>query len=159
MKNAQPGRQAADNQVRGILPGLAQRGRTEFLMVNSVSAPSSALTTQGSNPSRSSPADIRAYLDFQILFSRVTSGQQPQVTAEAAGEPQASAEAAPASIEQDSDFQDFIAHRQLELSLRLNAEPEKVDRLTLMLLADAFSAGSQAAAIRPELPRYPLTLT
>jgi hypothetical protein len=127
-------------------------------MVNGVSAPSSALTIHGNNPSHSSPADIRAYLDFQILFSRVSSGQQPLVTTEAASEPQASTEVAPTAIEQDSDFQDFIAQRQLELSFRLNAEPKKVDRLTLMLLADAFSAGSQSAPIKPELSRYPLTL-
>ncbi|MCG4454055.1 hypothetical protein LJY18_12180 [Pseudomonas sp. MMS21-TM103] len=127
-------------------------------MINGVSAPSTALTTQGSNPSRSSPADIRAYLDFQILFSRVSSGQQPLVTAEAAGEPQVGTEVAPAGIEQDSGFQEFIAQRQLELSLRLNAEPERVDRLTLMLLADAYSAGSQSAPTTPEPLRYPLTL-
>ncbi|MDA7087311.1 hypothetical protein PH586_13040 [Pseudomonas sp. SA3-5] len=127
-------------------------------MINGVSAPSPALTTQGSIPSRSSPADIRAYLDFQILFSRVTSGQQPRITAEAAGDPQVGTEVAPAGIEQDNDFQEFIAQRQLELSLRLNAEPKQVDRLTLMLLADAFSAGSQSAPITPEPLRYPLTL-
>ncbi|WP_324733575.1 hypothetical protein [Pseudomonas paeninsulae] len=141
-----------------MLPDLAPSGRTELLMVNGVSTPSTALPAYSSNPSGNSPADIRAYLDFQILLSRVISGQQPLVTAEAAGEPQASAAIAPAAIEQDSSAQDFIAQRQLELGLRLNAEPKKVDRLTLMLLADAFSAGSQSAPTTPEPSRYPLTL-
>jgi hypothetical protein len=127
-------------------------------MLNGVSPSSSALTAHGSKPGRNSQADIRAYLDFQILLSRVSVGQQPRVTDDPAAEPQATTEnTAPALIEADSGFQQFIAQRQFELSLRLNAEPAQVDRLTLMLLADAFSAGSAPARAEPALP-YPLSL-
>ena len=126
-------------------------------MLNGVSPSSTALTAHDSNPSRNSPADIRAYLDFQLLLSRVSAGQQPVVSDVPAAEPQAIAHAAPAPIEADSGFQQFIAQRQLELSLRLNAEPAQVDRLTLMLLADAFSAGRPLAPTEPAL-RYPLSL-
>ena len=126
-------------------------------MLNGVFASSTALTAHGSNPSRSSQADIRAYLDFQILLSRVSAGQQPMVSDDTAAGAQEIPNTAPAHIEADSGFQQFIAQRQFELSLRLNAEPEKVDRLTLMLLADAFSAGSQSAPAESALP-YPLTL-
>lgn len=127
-------------------------------MVNSLSASSTALTAHGRNPSRSSQADIRAYLDFQILVSRVTAGQQPVVAKDTAADPEEAPHAAPALIESDSGIQQLIAQRQFELSTRLNAEPAKVDSLTLMLLADAFSAGSQSAPAEPELVQYPLTL-
>ncbi|MNF57393.1 hypothetical protein D3C84_389210 [compost metagenome] len=126
-------------------------------MLNGVSASSTALTAHASNPNRSSPADIRAYLDFQILLSRVSASQQPLVAGDTAANPEEIPNTAPALIESGSGFQQFIAQRQLELSLRLNAEPAKVERLTLMLLADAFSAGSQLARTEPALP-YPLSL-
>ncbi|MDM8350495.1 hypothetical protein P8H27_16595 [Pseudomonas sp. sp1636] len=127
-------------------------------MVNGVSASSTALPTPSRQPSGNGPADIRAYLDFQLLLSRVTAGQQPLASAETAVEPQTSAAVAPACIEHDSGFQQFIAQRQFELSVRLNAAPEKVDHLTLMLLADALSAGSQSAPAESEGAKYPLTL-
>lgn len=127
-------------------------------MVNGVCASSTTLTALGSNPSRNSLADIRAYLDFQILLSRVTAGQQPAVAEATAGDPEAAPHAAPALGEADSAVQQLIAQRQFELSTRLNAEPAKVECLTLMLLADAFSAGSQLARAEPALP-YPLSLT
>jgi hypothetical protein len=125
-------------------------------MLNGVSTSSTALTAHGSNPSRS-PTDIRAYVDFQILLSRVSADQQPMVTDDPAAESQELPNTAPALIESDSGFQQFITQRQLDLSVRLNAEPAKVDHLTLMLLADAFSASSQIAPGEPALP-YPLTL-
>ncbi|OHC61379.1 MAG: hypothetical protein A3J25_11160 [Pseudomonadales bacterium RIFCSPLOWO2_02_FULL_63_210] len=127
-------------------------------MVNGVCASSTALTAHGSNPSRNSPADIRAYLDFQILLSRVTAGQQPVVSRAIAAGPEEIPDAAPALSKSASGVQQLIAQRQFELSTRLNAEPAKVERLTLMLLADAFSAGSQLARAEPALP-YPLSLT
>lgn len=127
-------------------------------MVNGVCASSTTLTALGSNPSRNSLADIRAYLDFQILLSRVTAGQQPAVAEATAGDPEAAPHAAPALGEADCGALQLIAQRQFELSTRLNAEPAKVERLTLMLLADAFSAGSQLARAEPALP-YPLSLT
>lgn len=127
-------------------------------MVNGVCASSTTLTALGSNPSRNSLADIRAYLDFQILLSRVTAGQQPVVVEATAANPEQAPHAAPVLGEADSAVQQLIAQRQFELSTRLNAEPAKVERLTLMLLADAFSAGSQLARAEPALP-YPLSLT
>ncbi|MDP3977195.1 MAG: hypothetical protein Q8P85_04235 [Pseudomonas sp.] len=126
-------------------------------MVNGVCASSTTLTALGSNPSRSSQADIRAYLDFQILLSRVTAGQQPVVAKDIAAEPEEAPHAATAHGEADSGAQNLIAKRQFELSSRLNAEPGNVDRLTLMLLADAFSAGSQLARGESALP-YLLSL-
>jgi hypothetical protein len=126
-------------------------------MLNGVSASSTALTAHGSNPSRNSQADIRAYLDFQLLLSRVSAGQQPVVAEATAAGPAEAPHAAPAHGEPDSGFQQLIAQRQFELSTRLNAEPAKVDRLTLMLLADAFNAGSPPARGEPALP-YPLSL-
>jgi hypothetical protein len=126
-------------------------------MLNGVCASSAALTTHGSNPSRSSPADIRAYLDFQILLSRVTAGPQPVVAETPAAGPEQAPPPAQAHGEPDSGFQQLIAQRQFELSTRLNAEPAKVDRLTLMLLADAFSAGSPLAP-GESAPPYPLSL-
>lgn len=126
-------------------------------MVNGICASSTALTAHGGNPSRSSPADIRAYLDFQILLSRVSAGQQPVVAGDTAAAPEEIPNVAPALSEADRGVQQLIAQRQFELSTRLNAEPEKVERLTLMLLADAFGAGSQLARTEPALP-YPLSL-
>ncbi|MDT4855190.1 hypothetical protein FQZ97_895320 [compost metagenome] len=126
-------------------------------MVNGICASSTALTAHASNPNRSSPADIRAYLDFQILLSRVSAGQQPVLSQAIADAPEEIPDTAPALSESASGVQQLIAQRQLELSLRLNAEPAKVERLTLMLLADAFSAGSQLARTAPALP-YPLSL-
>jgi len=127
-------------------------------MVNGVCASSTTLTALGSNPSRNSLADIRAYLDFQILLSRVTAGQQPVLSQAIADAPEEIPDAAPVLGEAASAVQQLIAQRQFELSTRLNAEPAKVERLTLMLLADAFSAGSQLARAEPALP-YPLSLT
>jgi|SRR3990167_3076302 len=126
-------------------------------MLNGVCASSTALTAHGGNPPPSSPADIRAYLDFQILLSRVTAGQQPVVAGDTAAVPEEIPNVAPALSEPDRGVQQLIAQRQFELSTRLNAEPEKVERLTLMLLADAFGAGSQLARTEPALP-YPLSL-
>lgn len=127
-------------------------------MVNGVCASSTALTAHGSNPSRDSQADIRAYLDFQILLSRVSAGQQSVVAEATAAAPEQAVLPASAHGEADNDVQQLIAQRQFELSTRLNAEPEKVERLTLMLLADAFSAGSQLARTESVQP-YPLSLT
>ncbi|TWC43251.1 hypothetical protein FBY03_101447 [Pseudomonas sp. SJZ079] len=127
-------------------------------MLNGVSASSTALTAYSSNPNLSGPADLRAYLDFQILLSRVLTQEPPSTAPDNAAEPQASETAALASPEADLDFQQFIAQRQFELSVSLNQRPEKVDRLTLVLLADAISAGSRAHSIEPELTRYPLSL-
>jgi hypothetical protein len=90
-------------------------------------------------------------------LSRVSAGQQPVVAEAPAAGPEQAPPPAQAHGEADSGFQQFIAQRQLELSLRLNAEPAQVDRLTLMLLADAFSAGSAPARAEPALP-YPLSL-
>ena len=126
-------------------------------MVNGVTASSTALTALGSNPSRSSPADIRAYLDFQIFLSRVSAGPQPLATEAPAAGPEQAQAPAQGHGETDSGFSQLIAQRQFELSTRLNTEPTKVDRLTLMLLADAFSAGSQLARTAPARP-YPLSL-
>ncbi|SFP41488.1 hypothetical protein [Pseudomonas borbori] len=126
-------------------------------MLNGVCASSTALTAHGGNPPPSSQADIRAYLDFQILLSRVTAGQQPVVAGDTAAVPAEIPNVAPALSEADRGVQQLIAQRQFELSTRLNAEPEKVERLTLMLLADAFGAGSQLARTEPALP-YPLSL-
>ena len=126
-------------------------------MLNGVSASSTALTAHGNNPSRNSQADIRAYLDFQLLLSRVSAGQQPVVAEAPAAGPEQAPPPAQAHGEADSGFQQLIAQRQLELSTRLNAEPAKVDHLTLMLLADAFSAGSPLAP-GESAPPYPLSL-
>jgi hypothetical protein len=127
-------------------------------MLNGVSASSTALTAYSSNPNLSGPADLRAYLDFQILLSRVLIQEQPPAATDNATEPQASESATPGNPQADHDFQQFIAQRQFELSVSLNQRPEKVDRLTLVLLADAISAGSRAHSIEPELTRYPLSL-
>lgn len=127
-------------------------------MLNGVSASSTALTVYSSNPNLSGPADLRAYLDFQILLSRVLIQEQPLAAQTSATEPQASESPTAANPEPDLDFQQFIAQRQFELSVSLNQRPEKVDRLTLVLLADAISAGSRAHSVEPELSRYPLSL-
>jgi len=126
-------------------------------MLDGLSPSSTTLTAHGSNPSRTSPADIRAYLDFQILLSRVSAGQQSSVSQATAAGPLEIPDAKPALSESAGAVQQLIAQRQFELSLRLNAEPAQVDRLTLMLLADAFSAGSQFARAEFALP-YPLSL-
>lgn len=127
-------------------------------MLHGVSASSTALTAYSSNPNLSGPADLRAYLDFQILLSRVLIQEQPLAAQTSAAEPQTNERAAPASPEADHDFQHFIAQRQFELSVSLNARPKHVDRLTLVLLADAISAGGQAQSVDRKLTRYPLSL-
>jgi hypothetical protein len=127
-------------------------------MVNGVSASNTAQPAYNNNPSRNSPADIRAYLDFQLLLSRVITGQQPVAGEDTAAEPPTEIQdTAPALIRSDSGFKQFITQHQLDLGTRLHAKPHNVDRLTLMLLADAFSAGSQIAPEEAALP-YPLTL-
>jgi hypothetical protein len=127
-------------------------------MLNGVSPSSTALTAYSSNPNLTGPADLRAYLDFQILLSRVMTAEQPQVAQAGVAEAPAIEDAAPTSPEQDSDFQQFIAQRQFELSVSLNQRPEKVDRLTLVLLADAISAGSRTHSAQPKQAPHPLSL-
>ncbi len=127
-------------------------------MLNGVSPSSTALTAYSSNPNLTGPADLRAYLDFQILLSRVMTAEQPQVAPASATEAPSDENTAPADAEPDSDFQQFIAQRQFELSVSLNQRPEKVDRLTLVLLADAISAGSRTHSSEAELAPHPLGL-
>lgn len=97
----------------------------------------------GNLPVVSGPAEIRGYVDFQLLLSRLL----PQPPApHAAAAPVAEQDAAA-----DGDQAEFLARLQLELAERLHRGTAPLDRLGLALLADACDA---CARLRP--PPAPL---
>ncbi|NQD91078.1 hypothetical protein HP532_00245 [Pseudomonas sp. CrR25] len=111
-----------------------------------------SLPTSGSPSSPSSAAEVRGYLDFQLLLSRLLPGP---LALEAPANADSTQPQAPESAEPDPEHGRFIARLQLELGERLKANPRRVDPLSLALLADACEACSRIAPTRQPLELPP----
>ena len=118
-------------------------------MINAPATFRPASAHGSSLPAASSAAEVRGYLDFQLLMSRMLSEQAP------AGAETAEPAATPASA--DPDYVAYLARLQLELGEHLKASWQRVDRLSLALLADACNACARvsAPAATPALPAPP----
>lgn len=96
-------------------------------------------------------AGIQASLDYQIL-RRTLTPDEPQ-----ADGPPAASEAAEVSSEQPavavqaSDFEQIVEQRQLELNVRVNAEPQKTDPLVLDLASNGFRTSGLDRSVRFDL--------
>jgi hypothetical protein len=88
-------------------------------------------------PAASSAADVRGYVDFQLLLSKLLT-QQPAASADDASEAAPEPVQAPAAV--DADRAEYLARLTLELGEHLRARPQPVDHLSLALLADASNA-------------------
>ncbi|UTW08807.1 hypothetical protein [Pseudomonas benzenivorans] len=107
-------------------------------MINAPAIFRPASVPGSSLPAASSAAEVRGYLDFQLLMSRMLSEQAP------AGAEPAEPAATPASA--DPDQRAFVTRLQLELGEHLKASWQCVDRLSLAMLADACDACARVSA-------------
>ncbi|WP_439861245.1 hypothetical protein [Pseudomonas sp. MBLB4136] len=98
-------------------------------------------------PAVSSEAQVRGYVDFQLLLSKLLP-QQPVATADGASDaaPEPAPLPAPAQEAVDADYADYLARLTLEHGEYLRARPQPVDHLSLVLLADASNACARLTA-------------
>jgi hypothetical protein len=118
-------------------------------MFDVISAPRSA-------PSAASTSSInetldegkRASLDYQILRRTLLPDEVEAETPASAAEPSSEP---PAVTAQASDVEVLIAQRELQLSVNINAEPQKTDPLVLDLAGNGFSTSGLSRSVRFDL--------
>ncbi|WPC04085.1 hypothetical protein SBP02_15070 [Pseudomonas benzenivorans] len=120
-------------------------------MINGLAPLPPSSVAGGTLPAPSSEAEIRGYLDFQLLLSRLLPGP---LAAQARDSADSEPPPFPDGIEPDPEHGQLIARLQLELGEHLQAHPERVEPLRLAMLADACEAFSRVmpAAQLPQLP-------
>jgi hypothetical protein len=91
-------------------------------------------------PAVSSETEVRGYVDFQLLLSKLLPQQPAAIAPDGAGEAAPEPEPAPTQAVVDADYADYLARLTLQLGEHLRARPQPVDHLSLALLADASSA-------------------